>query len=341
MARAPSAVASAGRHRVAVLALDSVVPFDLGVACQVFGYWHPDLGATRYGMELCAAAAGPVRTANGFFLQAPHGLDALVRADTIVVPGLADLDATIPPSVAMALRAAHERGARVVSICTGAFVLAAAGLLDGREATTHWKDAPLLAARYPSVRVNPRVLFVDAGSVLTSAGIAAGIDLCLHLVRRDHGEQVANAVARRLVVAPHRDGGQAQFIEHPVPSTSDQGLEAIRAWMLERLASPLTVHAMAERAGMSRRTFARRFHAETGTSPLRWLLQQRVLHGRCLLEATDASVGRIAAMCGFQSPLIFRHHFARVLGTSPRAYRAAFRGRSRAPSDASAYHAAR
>ncbi|MCI0574415.1 MAG: helix-turn-helix domain-containing protein [Myxococcaceae bacterium] len=318
-------------HRVAVLALDSVVPFDLGVACQVFGYWHPDLGARRYRMELCALRAGPVRTANGFSVNVPHGLEALSRAETVLVPGLADLEASIPAPASKALRAAHARGARVASICTGAFVLAAAGLLDGREATTHWKDAPLLAARYSAVRVDPKVLYVDAGRVLTSAGTAAGIDLCLHLVRSDYGEQVANAVARRLVVAPHRSGGQAQFIEQPVPPAGEQGLQPLRAWLLEHLVQPWTVDAMARRAAMSRRTFARRFRAETGTSPLQWLLQQRVLLAQRLLETTGEPVARIADLCGFQSPLTLRHHFARIVGTSPLAYRVTFRGQPPQP----------
>ncbi len=321
------ASSAARAHRVAVLALPSVVPFDLGVACQVFGYWHPDLGSRRYEMTLCAPSAGPVRTANGFAVEVRRGLGALAAAQTIVVPGLADLQAPLPAGVARALRAAHARGARVASICTGAFVLAAAGLLDGREATTHWKDAPLLAARHPGVRVNPRVLYVDAGSVLTSAGIAAGIDLCLHMVRRDYGERVANAVARRLVVAPHRAGGQAQFIEQPVPPSAEQGLDATRAWLLSNLARAWTVDAMAKHARMSRRTFARRFQAESGTSPLQWLLQQRVLFARRLLEASGESVARISELCGFQSPLTLRHHFTRIVGTSPLAYRQSFGGR--------------
>lgn len=317
-------------HQVAVLALDSVVPFDLGVACQIFGYWHPDRGVIRYRMTLCAPTPGLVRTAVGFPIAVAAGLEALRTAATVVVPGIADLDAEVPTHVRTALCAAHARGARIAAICTGAFVLADAGLLDGRDATTHWRDAARLAARHPAVRVNPRVLYVDAGTVLTSAGIAAGIDLCLHMVRCDYGEDVASAVARRLVVAPHRDGGQAQFIEHAVPAVG-HGLELTRAWMLEHLATALTVDTMAAHAAVSRRTFARRFRAETGTTPVQWLLAQRVLHARRLLETTREPVAKIATHCGFGSAPAFRAHFARSTGTSPMAYRRAFHPRDFVP----------
>ncbi len=316
-------------HRVAILALDTVVAFDLGVPWQVFGYGHPDLGLVRYRAEVCGAAPGRVATAGGFALEVAHGLEALARADTVVVAGIADLDTAIPDAVVAALRAAYERGARVASICTGAFVLAAAGLLDGRRATTHWLDVSLLAARYPKVIVDPAVLYVDEGRVLTSAGIAAGIDLCLHVVRRDYGAAVANAVARRMVVAPHRSGGQAQYAERALPASPAGGLEATRTWMLERLADPLTLEAMARHAVMSRRTFVRHFRAETGTSPLRWLLHQRVLLAQQLLERTDEPLERLAARCGFGSALVLRQHFRRATGTAPLAYRLAFRGHAR------------
>jgi len=312
-------------HRVAVLVLPTVVPFDMGVPCQVFGYPLTDLGRKRYTMEVCGPTKGHVVTGRGFAVAVPHGLGALRRAETISVPGSDDLDLPIPRTVCRALAAAHDRGCRIVSICTGAFVLAEAGLLDGRRATTHWLDAPALAARYPSVRVDPRVLYIDEGSVLTSAGIAAGIDLCLHIVRKDYGAAVANAVARRMVVAPHRSGGQAQFVVQPVVAPRGAALEETRSWMAAHLGEPLTVEAMAKHAGMSGRTFARRFAEATGTSPLQWLLHQRIFAAQRLLEETDQHVERVADECGFGSAVSLRVHFRRELGTSPLAYRRAFR----------------
>lgn len=317
-------------HRVAILVLDTVVPFDLGVPCQVFGWGREDLGAVRYQVAICAATPGRVRASTGFYLEVSHGVEALRSADTVVVAGMSDLDLPIPGSVCAALCEAAGRGARVASICTGAFVLAEAGLLDGRRATTHWEDAPLLATRYPAVRVDPAVLYVDEGPVLTSAGIAAGIDLCLHIVRQDHGADVANAVARRLVVPPHRSGGQAQYAERPMPNAASGGLEASRAWMIEHIGDALTLNAIAAHARMSRRTFVRRFRAETGCSPLQWLIHQRVLLAQRLLERTGDSLTRIAARCGFGSALVLRQHFRRALGTTPSAYRIAFRGQQRA-----------
>jgi transcriptional regulator GlxA family with amidase domain len=254
-------------------------------------------------------------------------LGALRRAETIVVPGIDDLDLPIPRSVCRALLAAYERGCRIVSICTGAFVLAEAGLLDGRRATTHWLDAPALAERYPSVRVDPRVLYIEEGRVLTSAGIAAGIDLCLHIVRTDYGAAVANAVARRMVVAPHRSGGQAQFVVQPVGAPRGTALEETRTWITAHLGERLTVRAMAAHAGMSGRTFARRFIEATGTSPLQWLLHQRIVAAQRLLEETDQPVERVADACGFGSAVSLRVHFRREVQTSPMAYRRAFQQR--------------
>lgn len=329
VARSADCPVAVAIHRVAVLALDSVVTFDLGVPCQIFG-GRADLGVVRYAAEVCGAVAGLVRTSNGFDLHVPSGLEALARADTVIVPGIEDVDAPVPAAVLAALRVAHARGARVASICTGAFVLAAAGLLDGKRATTHWQDAPLLAARHPLITVDPAVLYVDEGRVLTSAGIAAGLDLCLHLVRRDHGAAVANAVARRMVVAPHRSGGQAQFAERPLPNDPAGGLEATRGWMLLRLAEPLSLERLAAHAGTSRRTFIRQFRAETGTSPLRWLVHQRVLLAQRLLEQGGEPLERLATRCGFGSALVLRQHFRRATGTTPLAYRLAFRGRERA-----------
>jgi AraC family transcriptional activator FtrA len=259
-------------------------------------------------------------------VQASFGLEALDVADTVVVPGYAP-HAEPPASVLEALRAVADRGARVVSVCTGAFALAAAGLLDGRRATTHWKDADELATRYPDVDVDADVLYVDAGAVLTSAGVAAGIDLCLHLVRADFGEQAAARIARRMVVAPHRDGGQAQLLQRPLPSRGT-GLAATCAWALERLAEPLTVADLAHHAGWAPRTFVRRFRAETGTAPLRWLIAQRLLEARRLLEVTDLPVEHVAARCGLGTAANLRLHLARDAATTPTAYRRAYQGSS-------------
>ncbi len=308
-------------HRVVALVLPGVLALDLAAPSHFFGR----LGRPRYEFQLAAAQPGPVRCADGFDVLAAHGLEALAGADTVVVPGFNPVSEPPTPLLA-ALRDAAARGARVVSICTGAFVLAWAGLLDGRRATTHWRAAEALAANFPAVTVDRDVLFVDEGEVLTSAGVAAGIDLCLHVVRRDHGAEVANTLARRTVVAPHRDGGQAQFVELPVPEpvAPAADLGATRAWALERLAEPLDVPAMARHAMVSTRTFSRRFRAETGTTPHRWVLQQRLLAARRLLESSDRSIEDVAARCGFGSSASFRSQFKAETGTSPLAYRRRF-----------------
>jgi transcriptional regulator GlxA family with amidase domain len=311
-------------HHVVVLALADVVAFDLSTPAQVFGN-EPG----RYAFTACGIRAGRVPTTTGFALDVPRGLDAVAEADTVLVPGLRPVRWPPPTEVLAALLAAHARGARVASICTGAFVLAEAGLLDGRRATTHWEHAAQLAERHPAVTVDPGVLYVDEGDVLTSAGVAAGIDLCLHLVRSDHGAEVANAVARRIVVAPHRDGGQAQFVETPLPPAGERGLAPTRTWAAQRLREPLTVAAMARHAACSERTFARRFRAETGTTPLQWLLGQRVLHARRLLEATDLAVEDVADASGFGTAASLRSHFRRETATTPLAYRRTFRGSPR------------
>ncbi len=310
-------------HRVAVLALPSVVPFDFSVPLQVFGYAH--LGHGAYRPMVCAERAGRVPTAYGFALVAPHGLEALSRAHTIIIPGIEETGRPVSAAVTRALRRAHRRGARIASICTGAFVLAATGLLRGKRATTHWDHVAAFRRAFPDVTVDPDVLYIDEGRLLTSAGIAAGIDLCLHLVQRDHGATVANAIARRLVVPPHRSGGQAQFIPDPVAPATSSALEATREWALRRLGEPLTVAALAAHAGLPARTFARRFAAETGTSPLQWLLRHRLLAAQRALETSDARVERIATHCGFGSAVSLRAHFRRALGTSPVAYRRTFR----------------
>lgn len=314
------AAAVQGRHRVAVLALPDVVAFDLATPFQLL--------QRHYELTLCATEPGPVQTTSGFPLVADHGLDALAAADTVVVPGFDPRPHGWPPpdTVLDALRAAHARGARMASICTGAFALGAAGLLDGRRVTTHWRAAGTLAQMFPLAHVDPDVLYVDESDLLTSAGVAAGIDLCLHLLRRDHGVEAANAAARQTVVAPHRGGGQAQFIERTVPPSDDGGLEATRAYALQHLNEPLTVARLARHACTSERTFNRRFRQETGTTPLRWLHAQRIDHARRLLETSDLPVETVARRCGFGSAAILRQHFRRVTSTTPTAYRRTFAG---------------
>jgi transcriptional regulator GlxA family with amidase domain len=307
--------------KVVALVFPGVVAFDLATPAQVFGHRAE---RRRYSFRVATPAPGEVPTSTAFSIVAAHGLDALHDADTVVVPGHLDVDRAWPAEALAALRAFEGR---VVSICTGAFVLAAAGLLDGRRATTHWYDAPRLAEMYPAVDVDAKVLYVDEGRILTSAGVAAGIDLCLHLVRRDHGAHVANAVARRIVVAPHRSGGQAQFVEGPPPREEEPpAIAPTLDWALERLGEPLTVAALARHALMSERSFARRFRAETGTTPLRWLIDQRVALARRLLERTDLPVEAVAAEAGFGTAVSLRDHFARAVNTTPTAYRRAFRG---------------
>jgi transcriptional regulator GlxA family with amidase domain len=277
---------------------------------------------------VCAGEEGPLRTTGGLELTAPQGLEAIARAGTVVVPAWRSITSPPPEEALDALRRAHEEGARIVGLCTGAFVLAAAGLLDGRPATTHWMYAPTLAKRYPSVHVDPRELFVDDGDVLTSAGTAAGIDLCLHIVRTDHGNEAAGALARRLVVPPRRSGGQERYLDRSLPEEiGADPLAEVVAWALEHLHEQFDVETLAARAYMSRRTFDRRFRSLTGSAPLQWLITQRVLQAQRLLETSDYSVDEVAGRCGFRSPVALRGHFRRQLGSSPAAYRAAYRAR--------------
>lgn len=281
-----------------------------------------DLADPWYEFRVCGAASARI---GGFFhAEQPRGFEELATAGTVIVPACCNVHDAPAAELLEALRAAHERGARVVSICTGAFVLAAAGLLDGRRATTHWRHADLLAKRYPRVTVDPDVLYIDDGGVFTAAGKASGMDLCLHLVRLDHGAAVANALARRLVVPPHRDGGQAQFITTPVAGTGDHVLAGVWSWVLGRLDEPVTVAAMARQAHMSTRTLARHFHAATGLGPLQWLLSQRIRRAQELLETTDDGLDRIAARTGMGTATTLRRHFQRALGVSPGAYRRTF-----------------
>ncbi|MFH8792437.1 helix-turn-helix domain-containing protein [Streptomyces sp. NPDC017941] len=320
-----------GRRRreiVAVLLFSGGPIFESSIPLSVFGIDRQDAGVPRYRLLVCAGEEGPLRTTGGLELTAPHGLEAISRAGTVVVPAWRSITSPPPLEALDALRRAHEEGARIVGLCTGAFVLAAAGLLDGRPATTHWMYAPTLAKRYPSVHVDPRELFVDDGDVLTSAGTAAGIDLCLHIVRTDHGNEAAGALARRLVVPPRRAGGQERYLDRSLPEEiGADPLAEVVAWALEHLHEQFDVETLAARAYMSRRTFDRRFRSLTGSAPLQWLITQRVLQAQRLLETSDYSVDEVAGRCGFRSPVALRGHFRRQLGSSPAAYRAAYRAR--------------
>ncbi|WP_455356012.1 helix-turn-helix domain-containing protein [Streptomyces sp. SYSU K217416] len=314
---------------VAVAVVDGVSPFELGVICEVFGSDRSDQGLPVYDFALCAAEPGPLNARSGAFgISVPYGLDRLESADLIAVPAARPRDDPREYSGPLldALRRAVDRGARVLSVCTGAFALGAAGLLDGRRCTTHWMHATELARRNPRALVDPDVLYVADGPVITSAGTAAGIDACLHIVRQEHGPEVANTIARRMVVPPHRDGGQAQYIERPLPRTACDTVGEVLAWMERHLDAEITVEQLADRAHMSPRTFARRFLQETGTTPYRWLLRQRVLLAQELLEATDDTVDAIAGRSGFGNAAALRHHFLRTLGTTPNAFRRTFRG---------------
>ncbi|RAJ69781.1 transcriptional regulator GlxA family with amidase domain [Streptomyces sp. Amel2xB2] len=319
------------REIVSVLLFSGGPIFESSIPLSVFGIDRQDAGVPRYRLLVCAGEDGPLRTTGGLQLSAPYGLDALSRAGTVVVPAWRSITQPPPAAALDALRRAHEEGARLVGLCTGAFVLAAAGLLDGRPATTHWMYAPTLAKRYPSVHVDPRELFVDDGDILTSAGTAAGIDLCLHVVRTDHGTEAAGALARRLVVPPRRGsgaetGGHPRHLDRSLPEEMGADpLAEVVAWALEHLHEQFDVETLAARAYMSRRTFDRRFRSLTGSAPLQWLITQRVLQAQRLLETSDYSVDEVAGRCGFRSPVALRGHFRRQLGSSPAAYRAAYR----------------
>jgi transcriptional regulator GlxA family with amidase domain len=310
-------------HRVVALCLDGLVAFDLTAPAQAFALAAQPSGDPLYRFSTCSIEGETVRTTSGFAVTPATGLGALRWAETIVVPGYAGILAPPPREVAAALCAAADRGARLISICTGAFALAHTGLLDGRRATTHWGWAKELAARFPAVRVDADALFVDEGEVLTSAGLSAGIDLSLHVIRRDHGAAAGERVARHMVAPPHREGGQAQFFKPELTAVSGS-LEPTRRWAAERLDEPLDVAAMSRHAGVSPRTFARRFREETGTTPLRWLLSQRVLEARRLLEETDLAVETVAWRSGFGTAASLRDHFRRATATTPSAYRRSF-----------------
>ncbi|MFJ6936791.1 helix-turn-helix domain-containing protein [Streptomyces sp. NPDC101132] len=313
---------------VAVALVDGVAPFELGIFCEVFGIDRGEMGLPVYDFAVCGVEEPQVVGGDQLFTIATrYGTERLAEADLICLP--ADRRAPArdyPEPLLDALRAAVDRGARVLSVCSGAFVLGAAGLLDGRRCTTHWMHAAALREKYPLARVDPDVLYVDEGPVVTAAGTASGIDACLHLVRQAHGAEVANTIARRMVVPPHRDGGQAQYIRRPLPRTACDVVGDTLDWMVRNLDGEITVEQLAERAHMSPRTFARRFLQETGTTPYQWVLRQRVLLAQELLESTDDTVDAIAGRCGFGSAAALRHHFLRALGTTPNAFRRTFRG---------------
>jgi transcriptional regulator GlxA family with amidase domain len=315
-------------HTVAVLALPGVITFDLAIAMHVFGDTRAHGNVPKYRVLLCSAEAGRLVSDNGIAIDVPFGVEAIGEAHSVVIPAWNSLFEPLPTPVIDALQAADRRGVRMVSICAGAYALAQAGILDGHRVTTHWAWAAQLARRYPNVHVDPRVLYIDDGNVLTSAGMAAGLDLCLHIVRTDHGAETANRIARRMVVAPHREGGQAQYIEEPVPVTRDSTLQSTQAWVLERLHAPITVDEMARQANTSVRHFTRRFQAEFGITPLRWVLKERVRLAQRLLEQSDLPVERIAERAGFGSAIALRRQFNAIVGTSPLSYRLAFRGRT-------------
>jgi AraC family transcriptional regulator, transcriptional activator FtrA len=319
---------TANRHKVAIVVYDGLATFEFGVACDVFGEDRSAaLGVPWYRFYICAVTSGLQSADVGFKLQAPHGLAALRRADTVIVPPTDSIEA-VPPAVLDELRRAHARGARILSLCTGAFLLAAAGLLDGRRATTHWEETAELARQYPTVSVDPGVLYIDDGDILTGAGSAASIDLCLHVVRLDYGTEIATRVARDLVVPPHRDGGQAQYIDAPMRAieAGDPFAETL-TWLQEHLDDPVTIDDLAAKSAMSPRTFARRFQANTGTTPYQWLLRQRIQLAQRLLETGDLAIDMVASQSGFSTAANLRKHFHRAVRTSPHAYRRTFRAR--------------
>jgi transcriptional regulator GlxA family with amidase domain len=316
-------------HDVAIVVYDGFTPFELGVACEVFGddRWVPP-GDPWYRLFICGDNSAPVTADGGFQILVPHGLEKLSKVDTVIVSPTYR-PAEVPERVFEALRRAHARGCRILSLCGGAFVLAEAGLLDGRRAAAHWSECDELARRYPLLSVDSGVLYVDEGDILTGAGSAASIDLCLHIVRQDYGSEVATQLARQLVVPPQRDGGQAQFIEKPLPVLDSSNLFAETvAWVQEHLDEQVTVEDLAIRSAMSPRTFARRFLAATGTTPYQWLLRQRVQLAQRLLEVSDLSIETVAEKSGFCTAANLRKHFGRIVHTSPQTYRRSFQDRS-------------
>ncbi len=317
-------MASRDRRRVVALAYDALGMFEFGIVVELFGLRRTGLGVPWYHFEVCAVERGPIRSTGGIRVEARCGLRALKEAGTIVIPGWR-LDALPPPALIRALCKAHAEGGRLVSICSGVFVLAATGLLDGKRVTAHWRHADRLIERYPNLRVERDVLYVDDGSILTSAGSTAGIDLGLHIIRLDYGAEIANEIARRMVMPPHRDGGQAQYARDSGRSALEGGLAPVLAWAQENLARPISVEDFARNAGMSARSFARRFREQTGTTPHRWLTHQRLFSAQRRLESTEENIDQVAEAVGMETAATLRQHFSRALGTTPTAYRRRFR----------------
>jgi AraC family transcriptional activator FtrA len=315
------------QHVVAALAYDGLCTFEFGIVVELFGLPRPTM-KPWYDFEVCGLERGPLRAIGGLTVTPALGIEHLSRADTIVIPGWRDPREAPPPRLVAALRRAHRRGARLVSICSGVFVIAATGLLNGKRATTHWRYTEQLAQRYPDIKIEPDVLYVDEGAILTSAGSAAGIDLGLHIIRRDFGTLAANQVARRLIMPPHRDGGQAQFIERPVADEGNAWLSKLLEWAERRLTEDLTIQRLARQASVSKRTLARRFVEATGTTPAEWVIGLRIGRAKEMLETATLSVEEVAYKCGFGSSFALRHHFRKRLKTSPSAYRLRFRASS-------------
>jgi transcriptional regulator GlxA family with amidase domain len=310
---------------VSALVLDGLAPFEFGVVCEVFGVDRGADGVPNFDFKVCGPQPGrPLRTSVGASISPDHGFEDLVGADLVAVPAITGVFDSYPDDALDALRAAADGGSIILTVCSGAFLAGAAGLLDGRPCTTHWMHADELARMYPTARVDRNVLFVDDGDLITSAGTAAGIDACLHLVRREMGSEATNKIARRMVVPPQRDGGQRQFIEQPIPLRCSEGFAPHLDWILTNLDKPHTVASLAGRAHMSARTFARRFVEETGRTPMQWVTDQRVLYARRLLEETDLDTNRIAARSGFGTATLLRHHFRRIIGVTPSDYRRSF-----------------
>jgi AraC family transcriptional activator FtrA len=316
------------QRQVAALVYDGLCTFEFGIVVELFGLRRKNLDVEWYDFEVCSLERGPIRASGGILVEARRGLRSLQRAGTIVIPGWRNADEPPPPSLLGALRKAHAEGARLVSICSGVFVLAATGLLDGKRATTHWRYADRLMSRFPKIRVEPDVLYVDEGNILTSAGSAAGIDLGLHIVRRDYGAEIANEIARRLVMPPHREGGQAQYVRDPIRSAAAGGLAPMMQWAESHLDKALRIEDLAQRALMSPRTFARRFREQTGTTPHQWLMHQRLLLAQRRLEKTSETIEQVAEAAGLQTAATLRQYFSRVLGTTPSAYRRQFSTRN-------------
>ena len=311
-------------RRVAALVYDGLGTFEFGIVVEVFGLPRTGLGVKWYDFEVCSIERRPVHADGGILVQAPRGLTALRKAGTIVIPGWPLNDSAPPQRLLNELRAAHAAGARLVSICSGVFLLAATGLLDGKRVTAHWRHVDRFRARFPNIRVQPDVLYVDEGNILTSAGSAAGLDLCLHIVRRDYGAETANTLARRLVIPPHREGGQAQYIQAAISTNTNGGLAPVLEWARNNLSKTLRIRDMARKAAMSPRNFARQFRQQTGTTPHQWLTHLRVMEAQRRLEKTAASIDQIAEAVGLQTAATLRQHFHRVVGTAPGAYRKQF-----------------